>query len=249
MIKLAAVIITFNEEVNIARCLESLQGIADEIVVVDSYSTDQTEHICNQYPVKFIRYEWQGYTHTKNYANSLVESDYILSIDADEALSEQLKESLLTLKQAPVDDTVWVVSRLTNYCGTWIKHCGWYPDKKTRLWKKDQAHWEGEIHERLITKGTLNHKLLNGNLLHYSFHSIEQHISTINKYSTIAAQEKLKKGKSTNLLRILVKPTAKFVIAYFFKLGFLDGFYGFIVCRNSAYSSFLKEVKLKQIKD
>lgn len=246
---LAAVIITFNEEINIERCLKSLQNVVDEIVIVDSFSTDATKSICEKYKTTFVERKWEGYSKTKNFANSLVNSEYILSLDADEVLSNQLQQSILQLKlNNKKNDHCWMVTRLTNYCGKWIKHCGWYPDKKVRIWKKDMAYWQGDVHEQLVFEKTVHTELLSGDLFHYSFNSIEQHLNTINKYSTIAAEAKFKKGKKTNLLRILFKPLSKFIIAYFLKLGFLDGFYGFVVCKNSAYSTFLKEIKLKQLK-
>lgn len=247
MIKLAAVIITFNEEVNIGRCLESLQGIVDEIIVVDSFSTDQTKTICESYPVKFIQHKWQGYTDTKNYANSLVESDFILSIDADEALSAALKESILKFKTSPSTNTVYQVSRLTNYCGTWIKHGGWYPDKKVRIWKKEEAHWEGKLHEQLSFAGDMKTLQLKGDLLHYSYYTIQQHIERANKYSDIGAMAAIKKGRKMSKAKVILFPFWKFFRTYFLKAGFLDGYMGFVVCTISTHEAFLKYAKIRQL--
>ncbi len=249
MIKLAAVIITFNEEVNIERCLKSMQSVVDEIVVVDSHSTDQTESICKRYNAKFVSHDWEGYTDTKNYANSLVESDYILSIDADEALSDQLKESLLNLKQVPEKNSVWVVSRLTNYCGTWIKHGGWYPDKKIRLWKKDDGLWEGTLHEQVVFKDKVTEIQLKGDLLHYSYYTIQQHIDRANKYSEIGAIAAVERGRKMNQLKVICYPFWKFIRTYFLKLGFLDGYMGFVVCIISTHEAFLKYAKIRQMQN
>lgn len=246
MIKLAVVIITFNEETNIKRCLDAVQDIADEIIVVDSFSTDKTKAICEGYKdLTFVEHAWEGYSATKNYANSLATSDYILSLDADEVLSKELKEAIYNVKQN-AEFAVYSLTRLTNYCGKWVRHCGWYPDVKNRLFRKDVARWEGDIHEQLSFDQSEKVGLLKGDLLHYSFHNIEQHIQTINKFSSITAESRFKKGKRTNLLNIIFKPMLKFFNLYIFKLGILDGYFGYVICINSAYSAFLKEIKLKQ---
>ena len=135
MIKLSCAIITLNEERNVARCIESLAGIADEIVVIDSGSTDATEAICRSYGVKFIQHDFEGYVEQKNFAVSQCAFEYILSLDADELLSEELKESISEIKNN-WDKDGYSFNRLTNYCGKWIRHCGWYPDRKLRLFKK-----------------------------------------------------------------------------------------------------------------
>ena len=140
MIKLSSVIITFNEERNIGRCIESLAGIADEIVVVDSGSTDDTEAICRSFGVKFIEHTFEGYGEQKNFAVSHCSFEYILSLDADEALSIELKESISALKNK-WDKDGYSFNRLTNYCGKWVHYCGWYPDSKLRLFKKNKGKW------------------------------------------------------------------------------------------------------------
>ena len=144
--QISAVIISHNEERNIRRCLESVQSVADEIVVVDSLSEDKTEEICNEFNVKFVKQQWLGYSEQKNLANNLATNDWILSIDADEELSEELKKSILELKNNNIsDDNVFSMNRLTNYCGHWIRHCGWYPDRKIRIWNRNVGMWKGEI--------------------------------------------------------------------------------------------------------
>ncbi|RLD77314.1 MAG: glycosyltransferase family 2 protein, partial [Bacteroidetes bacterium] len=152
MPKLSAVIITQNEEQNIGRCIDSLKGVADDIVVVDSGSTDNTEAICKEKGARFFYNKWEGYIEQKNFANDLAEHKYILSVDADEALSGQLRDSILEAKESLKADG-YEMNRLTNYCGTWIRHGGWYPDRKLRLFHRDKFEWGGEkIHEAMVMK-------------------------------------------------------------------------------------------------
>lgn len=247
MPKLSVVIITHNEEKNIKRCVDSVQEIADEIIVVDSFSDDNTKEICNELNVKFTEQKWLGYSESKNFANNLAVNDLILSIDADEVVSDKLKSSILKLKNEDITNKAFVLSRLTNYCGSWIKHCGWYPDKALRIWNRKQGQWEGEIHEKVKLEDSVEVATLNGDLLHYSYTSIEQHLNTINRFSTIAAEQNFSYGKQANLMRILFKPFFTFVIMYIIRLGFLDGYHGFVVCKNSAFYTFIREVKLKEL--
>ena len=148
MNKISAVIITKNEQKNIRRCLNSLEGVVDEIIVVDSYSTDDTEKICKEFDIRFVKKEFEDYSNSKNYGNSMAKHPFILSLDADEAISEELKESLALVKSDFKQDG-YSFNRRTNYCGQWIYHCGWYPDVKLRLFRKSKAKWEGKIHEIL----------------------------------------------------------------------------------------------------
>ena len=247
MVKVSAVIITYNEEINISRCLDSLLKIMDEIIVVDSYSNDKTEEICKKYPVKFIKKEWMGYSATKNFGNNLATNDFILSIDADEALSEELKASILKIKNSSTPLEAYKVNRLTNYCGSWIHHCGWYPDTKLRLWDKTKGEWEGDIHEEVKFKTNASVGTLKGDLYHYSYHSIAQHIKQADKFTDLTAKDAFEKGKTSGILKILYKPFHKFIRDYIFKLGFLDGYHGYIVCKTSAFATFLKYTKLREL--
>lgn len=249
MPKLSAVIITLNEEKNISRCIDSLKGVADEIIVVDSGSDDGTENICLEKGIKFFFHEWQGYIEQKNHANSLAEHPYILSIDADEALSDELKESILKIKNNMEADG-YDMNRLTNYCGRWIRHGGWYPDRKLRLFHRDKFEWGGErIHEHMIRKQDktkIQH--LKGDLLHYSYYSISEHITQANHFTNMTAKLAVEKGKNASMLKIFFSPMVKFMKDYFIKLGFLDGYYGYIVCRISAQATFMKYSKIRQLK-
>jgi glycosyltransferase involved in cell wall biosynthesis len=250
MAKISAVIITLNEEKNIGRCIDSVNDIADDIVVVDSGSTDRTEAICKEKGVRFFIHEWEGYLEQKNYANDLAEFPLILSIDADEALSEQLQESILKVKENCQADG-FEMNRMTNYCGKWIRHCGWYPDRKLRLFHRDKFEWGGEkIHENVIMKGS-NPVIerIEGDLHHYSYYNISEHIAQANHFTNLTAELAIDKGKSAGLIKIIFSPFVKFVRDYFLKLGFLDGYYGYIVCRISAQATFMKYSKIRQLKN
>jgi len=241
--KISAVIITKNEEHNIKRCLESLKSVVDETVVIDSCSSDKTEEICRSFGVKFIVRPFEGYSATKNFGNDQAEHDWILSIDADEVLSPDLQKSITYLKANEPKDGVYLVKRKTNYCGKkWINHCGWYPDKRKRLFQKTKSFWEGEIHETLNI-GEAKMITLEGDLWHYSYKSISDHLNRINKYTDIIAANSDKKA---SLFKIIFSPMANFWQVYLFKQGFRDGYYGLIIAIMSAYYTFLKYVKIRE---
>ena len=246
MPQLSVVIITFNEEKNIARCLESVLGIADDIVVLDSFSTDTTESICKKYNVNFISHKWEGYSGSKNFANSQAKYDWVLSLDADEAPSEELKKSILKAKEGSELKT-YKFHRLTNYCGSWIKHCGWYPDTKIRIFDRRITKWEGIIHEKLVIDSKQEPTLLHGDCLHYSYYTKEQHLLQVEKFSTLAAQNLFEKGKKASLIQMYLSPVVKFISDYFIKLGFLDGSAGVTICKISARHSYLKYKKLRDL--
>jgi glycosyltransferase involved in cell wall biosynthesis len=244
---LTAVIITLNEEHNIGRCLDSLAGIADEVLVVDSGSTDSTEAICKEKGARFVHHLWEGYSTQKNFANSMATYDLILSLDADEALSEQLAASIRIVKDNPVYD-VWEMNRRTNYCGKWISHCGWYPDRKPRLFDRRKARWNGsKLHEKLLIDQDARIGRLTGDIHHYSYRSISHHIEQINHYTDISSREAFEKGKKAGCFKIFIRFVWKFKRDYIFKLGFLDGYYGFVVCALGAYSKLLKYIKLREL--
>jgi glycosyltransferase involved in cell wall biosynthesis len=244
MTKISAVIITHNEEKNIQRCLDSIVDVVDEIVVFDSFSTDGTQEICNRYPVKFIESEWLGYSATKNLANKQAAFDYVLSLDADEALSEQLIKSIQKEKLNGLTGA-YSFNRLSNYCGKWIHHGDWYPDKKMRLWNKTEGQWVGSIHEKVnLDNVKINH--LKGDLQHYSYYTISEHVAQVNKYSTLSAQDLFERNKKSGLIKLIFSPIFQFITGYFIKLGFLDGFAGFTIAVNTAYGTFLKYAKLSE---
>jgi len=244
MHKLSVVLITLNEERNIARCLESIQSIADEIIVLDSYSNDGTEAICRTFGVQFHQQVWKGYSEQKNNANQLAKYDYILSLDADEALSPELIESIQQLKTNGLSGA-YAMNRLNNYCGQWIYHTSWYPDRKIRIWNKNEAQWDGIIHENLAFKSSPEISLLNGHLWHYSYYSIFEHIQQANKFSELAAEQKFKLGQKAGFIKLVFAPFLKFIKEYLIKKGFLEGWNGFAISMISAHETFLKYMKLK----
>jgi glycosyltransferase involved in cell wall biosynthesis len=243
MTPISAVIITNNEAQNIERCLTSLVGVADEIVVVDSHSSDETENICKRFGVRFISHSWEGYSGSKNFGNTQASHNWILSLDADEALSPELKTAIIALKK---NDHLQLASfhRLTNYCGHWVKYGGWYPDTKTRLFSKQNTQWKGILHEELQSSVPQKTLLLKGDCLHYSYYSREQHYRQAQNFSSIAAKELFDAGKKAKFHKRYLSPIVKFIRDYFIKLGFLDGSTGFTIARISAYATFLKYHKL-----
>ncbi|MBU2590567.1 MAG: glycosyltransferase family 2 protein [Nitrospinae bacterium] len=247
MNKISAVIITYNEERNIGRCLESLRGVADEIVVVDSFSKDKTEEICQKYGVRFIKYKFEGHIEQKNWAAAQAAYDHVLSLDADEALSDELKSSIMEVKDSWKYDGYYF-NRLTNYCGQWIRHLGWYPDRKLRLWDRRKGSWQGNNpHDKFLLQAGSTTHFLKGDLLHYSYYSIRGHIDQVNKFTDIGAATALRNGKSAPLLMIVLNPLWKFFRDYVVKLGFLDGYYGLVISVISAQATFLKYVKLREL--
>jgi len=217
--------------------------------VVDSGSVDRTEAICSEKGVRFFIHKWEGYIEQKNYANSLAENPYIFSVDADEALSNELRKSILAVKDHLEADG-YEMNRLTNYCGKWIRHGGWYPDRKMRLFHREKFEWGGErIHENVIRKqDKVIIERLSGDLLHYSYYSISQHIAQANHFTNMTAELAVDKGKSSGMCKIFFSPMVKFIKDYIIKLGFLDGYYGYIVCRISAQATFMKYAKIRQIR-
>ncbi len=245
-VKISAVIICFNEEKNIERCILSVKDIVDEIVVLDSFSTDSTPEICKKLGVRFEQHAFDGHIEQKNRAMQMAAFDHVLSLDADEALDEQLKEEILKVKNNWQADA-YKFNRLTQYCGKWIRHCGWYPDTKLRLWDRRFGNWGGENpHDKVLMFKESEILMLKGDLLHYSFYTVEQHLDTVEKFSTIKAKNKIAKGKNSSVLQLYLHPLAKFLKMYFLKMGFLDGKMGYLVCKYSAYSTYLKHLKVRK---
>ena len=247
MIQLSAVIITFNEERNIERCLKSLQNVADEIVVIDSFSTDKTQQICEEYNVVFIQNEFKGHIEQKNFALAKTKFDYILSLDADEALSSELEQSILKVKSNWTADT-YKMNRLTNYCGDWIKHGSWYPDTKLRLALKSVVKWGGNNpHDKLESNSKAAAIHLAGDLLHYSYYTIEEHLTQQERFSSIAAQALYNQGKKAPFYKLILNPAASVIKDIIIRQGFLDGESGFKVAQISAKSVFWKYKKLRDL--
>lgn len=241
---LSVVIITYNEERNIGRCLESVQDIADDIVVVDSLSTDRTVEICRSLGARVVEHVFEGHVRQKNYAIKQGKYPHQLSLDADEALSDELREEIRKVKEN-WDRDGYRMNRLSNYCGKWIRHSGWYPDTKLRLYDSRKGRWKGvDPHDFFEPEKGADIGRFKGNILHYTYYTIEEHIRQTDKFSTIASNAMLKSGrKRVSFFRILFNPPAKFIRNYILRLGFLDGYYGFLICRVAAMQTFLKYFK------
>ena len=248
MPKLSVVVITLNEEKNLDRCLRSVKNIADEIVVVDSFSTDKTKEIALHHEAVFIEHPFEDYVAQHQFADQQAGHDLIFSIDADEVVSPELEQSILSVKENPAYDGYWV-NRLTNYCGKWIHHSGWYPDRKLRLYNRTKGSWQGVVvHESFrMNQGTTESRL-KGDLWHYSYYTVEQHRQRLEKYSTMSAKAYFDQGKKALLLKIWFSPVVKFIRDYFINLGFLDGKAGFTVCWISAGGTHKKYRKLRSMR-
>jgi glycosyltransferase involved in cell wall biosynthesis len=246
MKNLSVVIITKNEERNIKRCLESVLSVADEIVIVDSFSNDRTVEIATQFKAKIVQQEFLGYIEQKNFAIQQATHDFILSLDADEALSTELQNSIAKAKSESNGDA-YTMSRMTSYCGQWIKHGGWYPDRKVRFFNRKVARWGGiNPHDKIEVDNNVEVKLIEGDILHYTYYNLSEHIQQADRFTKIMAKDLFDKGKRTNIFQILIKPKVRFIRDYFFKRGFLDGYNGLLIAIISSYAVFLREIRLKE---
>lgn len=244
MEKLSVVIITYNEEKNIGRCIDSVQNIADEIVVLDSFSSDRTKEICLKKGARFFHQAFLGYIEQKNKALEFAENNYVLCLDADEAIDENLSNSIRDEKQN-FSFKGYTMNRCTNYCGKFIRHGSWYPDSKLRLFDKREAQWAGiNPHDKVEFRSKQKTRHLKGDLLHFSYYSIDEHKKQNERFSTISAQAYLKMGKRSNFFKMVFNPAWAFINGYIFRLGFLDGYYGFVIAKKVAQLTFLKYKKL-----
>jgi len=242
-VKLSVVVITLNEERDIGRCLESVKPIADEIVIVDSFSTDQTREIAESYGVRFLQRPFDGYVNQKNFADQQAAYPHILSIDADEVLSSELAREVAAIKNN-WEFAGYYVKRLTNYCGTWVRHGGWYPDKKLRLYNRNQGSWKGLLlHEEYKLNNNKSIGNLQHDLLHYSFYTLSDHLRQVDHFTTIQQQEMNLQGRRKSFWPLLYKAPVKFFQMYVFKAGFLDGTAGFCIAVISSYAAFIKYAK------
>lgn len=239
---ISLVVITLNEEANIERCLKSV-SFASDIVVLDSGSTDRTVEIAKQCGARTFVEAFRGYGEQKRRACELANEDWILSLDADEALSPDLAAEIqkLSLENLAGFDG-YEVPRLSFHLGRWIRHGGWYPDYQLRLFNRKMAGWQNlKLHERVEAK---NVGRLHSNLYHYVFKNLADQVETNNEYSGLGAAELERRGKKFSVMMLVLKPYSKFIETYFLKRGFLDGLPGFIISVGAAYSVFLKFAKL-----
>jgi glycosyltransferase involved in cell wall biosynthesis len=249
MISLSVVIITFNEEKNIGRCLESVKHIADEIVVVDSCSNDKTKDICRQFNVRFIEHVFEGHIGQKNFALTQSTFHHVLSLDADECLSGTLQHSIGEVKKNWQNDGYYV-NRLSNFCGTWMHHSGWYPDRKLRIFDKRKGQWGGiNPHDKFEMIAGAETGFLSGDLLHYTADSEKEFAAKMDRYAAIAAEELAKRNRKTNIVSIYLKTGFTFLRNYFFRAGFLDGKAGWRVSAISAHYTFQKYSALRRLRE
>ena len=243
MAKISACIISLNEENKIEDCLKSLAGVADEIIVVDSHSTDKTLQIAAKYTQNVIQQAFLGYAAQKNLAVGKARFDWILSLDCDERLSPQLRASILAIKDTLDRHDAYEMARKTFYVYRWMNHC-WYPDRKIRLFNKHKARWDGiNLHEKVRVDSKRVHTL-DGDILHYSFDSISAHIQTLDRFTEIAADEVIKKGKKVSLFSPMGHAAWMFIRMYFLKRGFLDGLAGLVASVLSFVHVFVKYSKV-----
>ncbi|MCK4908588.1 MAG: glycosyltransferase family 2 protein [Planctomycetes bacterium] len=244
---ISACVVTFNEKDNIKACLESLKWV-DEIVVIDSFSTDGTTEICRQYTDKVIQHQWPGFVKQKNYALSQATHDWVLSLDSDERVSPELKEAILKewKKESWKDHDGFYISRRAFYLGRWIKHGGWYPDDKLRLFRKSKGAWDGiDPHDKIFLKEEGSRtKKIDGEIDHYTYKNISEQLKTIDRFSDASSGALIERGVKFSLLKLIFSAPVKFIETYVFKAGFLDGLPGFIIAVNSAFYTFNKYAKI-----
>jgi glycosyltransferase involved in cell wall biosynthesis len=247
-LQLSVVIITFNEARNIGRCLDAVRSIADDVVVVDSFSTDDTVAICRAKGVRVVEHPFEGHIEQKNYALAQARYDWVFSLDADEAPDEQLIIAIRQLKNSPNAAEGYTMNRLTNYCGEWIRHSGWYPDRKLRLFDRRKGRWGGQNpHDRVEMGPGAHIQHLKGDILHYSYYSVEEHWQRAKKYADIAAKAMYDNGKKSSIWQVWFSPIFKFLRNYVLKAGFLDGRAGWTICVISATETLWKYQKLQQL--
>lgn len=243
--KITATIITLNEERNIARAIESLR-CCDEILMVDSGSGDRTLELAQNLGVKVIEAPWRGYARQKNLAAEHAAHDWILSLDADEALSEGLEGEIWSLKKNGPQHDAYTMPRLAQYLGRWIFHGGWYPDRKVRLYDRRKARWTGDfVHESVTVDGRVGH--LDANLLHYTCDSLSEHLRTMDRYTTLAAEEMVARKKKVPAHRLVVDPVWSFVKGYVLQRGFQDGTEGLAIAYMASLYTFLKYAKARNM--
>lgn len=236
---ISAVIISYNTARTIGRCLQAVAQVTDETLVLDSFSDDGTVELCRQYGARVIPQEWLGYAATKNLGQDMAENDWILSIDADEILSEELIASLRSLQRRRGE--AYALDRLTSFCGKWIYHCGWYPERKIRLFHRDEVRWGDElVHETLRMPAHCKVVRLRGKLYHDSFADENDHWRRLRKYARLSAEELLRQGRRPTWVHRYLSPAARFSRTYFLKLGFLDGRAGWIISVRSARMVYLR---------
>jgi glycosyltransferase involved in cell wall biosynthesis len=239
---LSATLITYNEQRDLPQALTSLAGLADEIVVVDSGSTDRTCELARQAGARVIARPFNGFDAQKNFAAEQAAHEWVLSLDADEAISPELRASLLAWKQAVPDAAAYQVGRRTNYLGEWIRHSGWYPEYHVRLYRRDRARFAGRLHESVRVDGATGR--LAGDLLHYTVRTLEEHYAKLEVFTTLAAEDLFARGRRSWRMGMYFAAPWAFLNRVLLRRGFLDGYRGVLIAWTSAVYVYLKYRKL-----
>lgn len=243
----SAVIITHNEEKNIGRCIEALQKVAEEIIIIDSFSTDATPEICRRPGVKFLQQSWLGFGPQKNFGLQQATHNFVLALDADEVLTEKAISAINELKKNGMQH-VYEFPMVSYFFGRFLRHGQEYPKYVRRLFDKTKVQWDNKlVHESLIIPPEISVVRLHAELEHYSYHTIEQYVAKANFYTTLGANELYNKRKRVYFIKLLFSPFFTFVNSCFFKLGFLDGWQGIVVAFLNAHTKFLKYIKLWEL--
>lgn len=243
------VIIAFNEEDNIAACIDSVGSLADEVVVIDSFSTDTTASMAEAKGARLLRKEFKGYIEQKNFATEAAANDFVLNLDADERLSPLLLSELKKEKEKGFPFSAYAMNRLNFYCGRPVKSCGWYPDTKVRLWNRKVGRWVGGlVHEKMELDEDVSVKKLEGDILHYTYNTKQELVNQVNRFSDLAARQLKTKSSALLVLKMFFSPVVKFVRNYVFNLGFADGNVGLVICYQQAREVFLKYRKALALK-
>lgn len=233
-------VLTYNEENNIRDCLSSVDW-ADEIVVIDSYSTDNTLEICQEFTEKVYKREFDNFSFQRNYGLDKIESDWVLAVDADERVTVELRDEILEILIAP-DKIAYEIPRKNYFLGKWIKYCGWYPDYTLRLFQNKGVSFSGLVHEGINLEGET--EKLNHDLIHYTYDNLYHYLEKINQYTSLSAEDMFHKGKNKGLAYILIRPFVEFIKKYILKKGFLLGKQGLFLSIISAFYQFLRYIKL-----
>jgi glycosyltransferase involved in cell wall biosynthesis len=246
--KLSACIIAMNEEDRIAACLRSL-AFCDEVLVVDSHSSDRTREVAAEHGARVIERDWPGHVAQKEFTIREARHDWVLCVDADERLSERLAGEVRALREQGFPGHAgWSMPRLSSYLGRWMRRGGWYPDRQLRLFDRRRGHWGGhDPHDRVELEGSVGR--LAGDLLHDPYRSFDEHLRTIDKYTTIMAQGMHARGRRARTLDLVISPTARFVRFYFLKLGFLEGWRGLLQAHLAAHYARMKYAKLRVLQE
>lgn len=244
---LSVVIITHNEENNIRECLESVRW-ADEVIVVDSESGDRTGEICREFGVAFYTEPWKGFARQKNSAIEKAAQDWILSLDADERVTPELRKEIAAILESDHPKDGYFIARKNFFLGKWIRRCGWYPDYNLRLFKRGKGRFGiREVHEAIGLEGVSGR--LSHPMEHHTYKSLNDYMKRLDRYSTLAAQEMLKENKTYGILQVIFRPLYTFLNMYVLRLGFLEGYYGFVLSVLYAFYTFLKYIKLRELQD